>query len=530
MNILKSIAKWTAEKAGGYAGLSFSTTDHSGMEKLATLLGGGPTVTGRSVNETTAMGITTVFACGRLLAETMGALPSGIFMKQGKNSVPADDHPLNEILIYQPNIDMDGLNFRESRTLNQALRGNAYALIERRSTGDVASLYPLPAANVEVRRTDGVVEYGYPDRGKVEWYPSEKIWHHKGFSFNGLVGLSPIGLAREAFGLALAGEEFNARLFGQGLMPSARVKIPQWLTPEQRVIANAKLLEMHAGLANMNKPMLLEGGMEVSEGFLTPDDAQFLQLRQFTVIELCRLFAVKPHMIAALEKATDNNIEKLSLEFVQYTMMPYVRRDEYAARKLFKPADREKFFYRYNFEGLLRADSIARGQLYSILLQNGVFSRNEVRALENRNASTDEGMDSYTVQLNMTAIEDLGEPPETTGSEAVEPPEPGEATAPAKAADNHVHVQLPESFKHELAQRIDIPGVLEVARAVEKSNEASTAAIELLRREIADMTAETKRNSDLLAKSIEVAEMPLQAIKDEKGEIIGSRKVLKLVK
>jgi len=164
---------------------------------------------------------------------------------------------------------------------------------------------------------------------------------------------------------------------------------------------------MHAGVVNMNKPMLLEGGMKVESGLITPDDAQFLQLRQFTVIELCRLFGIKPHMIAALERATDNNIEKLSLEFVMYTMLPYVRRDELGARKLFKPADRTKFFYRYNFEGLLRADSVARAGLYSIMLQNGVFSRNEVRALENRNSVDDPAMDQYTVQSNMAMIDQL---------------------------------------------------------------------------------------------------------------------------
>jgi len=171
------------------------------------------------------------------------------------------------------------------------------------------------------------------------------------------------------------------------------------------VLTPPKLIEMNAGLQNMNKPMLLEGGMKVESGLITPDDAQFLQLRQFTVIEICRLFGIKPHMIAALERATDNNIEKLSLEFVMYTMLPYTRRFEAGARKLFKTADKSQYFYRYNFEGLLRADSQARANLYSIMLQNGVFSRNEVRALENRNKVNEEGMDDYTVQLNMGQIQ-----------------------------------------------------------------------------------------------------------------------------
>jgi HK97 family phage portal protein len=406
LNLLQKLARWTAQKAANYSGQTFTLADKDPWR----LITGGGTVVGKQVNDNTAMQVTAFFACIRLLAETMGAMPSGIYRSEKSGNSEKVDHALGEVLIEQPNADMNGIEFREASTSNLAARGNAYSLIERRGGGDVLSLYPIPSARVQVKRdksTDWQIKYGIQDRGATEWYPPEKVWHRKGFSFDGLVGLSPIACAREAIGLALAGEEYNARLFGQGLMPSARVSIPAWLTDEQRKVANAKLLEMHTGMVNMNKPMLLEGGMKVDDGLLTPDDAQFLQLRQFTVIEICRMLGVKPHMIAALERATDNNIEKLSLEFVMYTMLPYLRRDEIGARKLFKPADRAKFFYHYNFEGLLRADSVARAQLYAILLANGVYSRNEVRALENRNSVDDPAMDGYTVQLNMTLIDML---------------------------------------------------------------------------------------------------------------------------
>ncbi len=405
---LKKLATWVAQKAATYGGVQFSLTDH---QKLSSVFGTNRSHTGKAVTENAAMGVTTVWACVRLLAETMGAMPSGIFRyEKSGNATKVDDHPLYEILIEQPNGDMNGLEAREARTANLALRGNSYSIIDRRGSGDVISLYPVPAGSVQPKRDESTnwrQMYGIPDRGKIEWYPAEKIWHTRGFSFNGLHGLSPIAYAREAMGLAMAGEEFNARLFGNGLMPSARVSIPQWLTPEQRKLANAKLMEMHAGLQNMNKPMLMEGGMTVESGLISPDDAQFLQLRQFTVIEICRLFNIKPHMVASLEQATNNNIEQLSQEFVTYTMLPYMRREEAAARKLFKPADRNSYFYRYNADGLLRADSAARAQLYSIMLQNGVFNRNEVRALENRNTVEDEAMNQYTVQSNMAMIDQL---------------------------------------------------------------------------------------------------------------------------
>lgn len=409
MGIMEKLERGASAGKTTTYGASFTLADADASQKIGGYFGGS-TVTGKAVNDTTSMRVTAFFAGVRLLAETMGAMPSGVFERQkGGNAQPVE-HDLAEVLVHQPNADMNGIEYREMSAANLAARGNTYSIIERRGDGNVVSLYPTASSRWQVKRdssTGWEKKYGLTDRGKVDWYPADKIWHRHGFSFDGLIGLDPIVCAREALALAMAGEEFNARLFSQGLMPSARVSIPQWLQPEQRKIANEKLLEMHTGMVNMNKPLLLEGGMKVESGLFTPDDAQFLQLRQLTVIEICRMLGIKPHMIAALERATDNNIEKLSLEFVTYTMLPYIRRDEAAARRLFKPADRNRFFYRYNFEGLLRADSQARAALYSILLQNGVYNRNEVRALENRNHVDDEAMDSYTVQSNMTMIDQL---------------------------------------------------------------------------------------------------------------------------
>lgn len=410
MGILRNLERAAAERKNYYATPPSIVVDPKDP-RLGAYFGGG-TVTGKAVNDNTVMQITAFFGCVRLLAETMGAMPSGIFRKEKSGNAEKADHPLAEILIDRPNVDMNDVEYREASTANIAARGNTYSLIERRGDGNIASLYPVASALVTPRRdrtTDWEIAYDIRDRGKVERYPADKVWHRKQFSFDGLVGLSPIQCARETFALALAGEEFNSRLFAQGLLTSARVSIPDWLTQEQRDRANAKIAEMYTGVVNMGKPMLLEGGMKVESGILTPEEAQFLALRQFTVIEICRLMGIKPHMIAALERATDNNIERLSLEFVTYTMLPHLRRDEAAVRKLLKPADRDRFFYRYNFDGLLRADSVSRAALYAILLQNGVYSRNEVRALENRNRVDAEGMNDYTVQSNMAMIDQLAE-------------------------------------------------------------------------------------------------------------------------
>jgi HK97 family phage portal protein len=487
MNPLRKLAAWTAVKAANFAGQTFTTTDTAPWR----LLNGGGTVVGKNVNDSSAMTVTAFFAGVRLLAETMGVMPSKIYETQKDgNSLPVD-HDLGAVLIDQPNADMNGTEFREASTSNLVARGNAYSIIETRSDGSVLSLYPIPSSRVQVKRdssTDWEKKYGIQDRGKTEWYPADKIWHRKGFSFDGLVGISPIQCAKEAIGLAMAGEEYNARLFGQGLMPSARVSIPAWLTDEQRKVANAKLLEMHTGLVNMNKPYLLEGGMKVEDGLLTPDDAQFLQLRQFTVIEICRMLGIKPHMIAALERATDNNIEKLGQEFVTYTMLPHMNRDEKAVRQLFKPADRGRFFMRYNAEGLLRADSAARAALYSILLQNGVQNRNGVRALEGWNRIEDPAMDKFTVQSNMAMIDQLV----ALVAARQAPPAPAPMPTPMKSGDTTFTVQLPNEMKHDISHEVQVSGITDLAAQVKRSNEASVRATTALSRQLDQLEETTK--------------------------------------
>lgn len=498
MGLLAKLERGAVERKA-YAGEIVTTTN----QKLGSFFGGG-TVTGKAVNDNTVMQITTFFACIRLLAETMGAMPSAMFRSEKSGNAEKVDHPLSEILVDRPNIDMNGIEFREAGTSNIAARGNGYALIERRGSGDVSSLYPIPASRVTVRRnqsTSWEVVYDVDDRGKKVPYPAEKIWHRRAFSFDGLVGLSPIQCARETFALALAGEEFNARLFAQGLMPSARVSMPNWLTVDQRDLANKKLLEMHAGLVNMGKPMLLEGGMKVEPGLITPEEAQFLALRQFTVVEICRLMGIKPHMVAALERATDNNIERLSLEFVMYTMLPHMRRDEAAVKKLLKPADRDKYFYRYNFEGLLRADSVARANLYSILLQNGVYSRNEVRALENRNSSDADGMDDYTVQSNMAIIDQL--------AALVAARSEGKDTSPAEVK---IELTTVEDSLSIAAKALE--GVHQVQARTAAAMAALAKSHQSLHEATAALAQEAKRNSSRMEEISERIEHGLDGISD----------------
>lgn len=456
MNFLQKAILRLALKATGYGGIPLSLTSGKGWEPLM----GGTTHTGKAINDDSAMQVSVVWSCVRILAETIGALPLAVYRDTGNGNAEKVDHPVSDILAGSPNADMTSTEYREAKVTNLCLRGNTYSLKETNGKGDVISLYPLLSAHVDPqRRPNGEIEYKVMENGKPVYYPREKIWHVKGFGSSGLMGYSPIGYVRQAMGLALATEEFGARFFGQGAKPSGVVSIPQWLKEDERKIARDNIQNVYTGLPNAQKVVLLEGGMTYEAVTMPLEDAQFLQTRQFQLDEICRIFRVPPHMVANLERATFSNIEHLSQEFVMFTLMPYLARFEQAASKwLFTAKDRSKFFLRFNFEGLLRADAQGRAQFYSQMLQNGVYSRNEVRAKENMNRV--EGLDDYTVQTNMTPVDKLA------AIVAAQTARPALAP-PAKSGDTivapHTTVNLPEKMAHDVKHAISQPDVKALA-------------------------------------------------------------------
>lgn len=386
---------------------SLSLLDGSGWGRLM------PTsYTGKAVTDETAMQVSVVWACVKILSESVGMLPLGVYRKERNgNAVKVDEHPLAAVLVHSPNADMTSQEYREAGQSNLGLRGNAYSFKETNAAGNVSSLYPIEAHNVVPERNPGTgkVQFKVLDRGQWDTYPREKIWHIKGFGNTGLVGYSPIGAARQAMGLALATEEFQARFFANGARPSAVVTIPAWLKDEnQRKQAKQNLQGLLGGLENAHKVALLEGGMTLNEWGMPLDDLQFVELRRFQLHEICRLYRVPPHMVADLERATFSNIEQMSLEFVQFTLLPWLRRwEESAERWLLKPGERHDYMVRFNFEGLLRADTAARADYLARMVANGMMSRNEGRAKENMNRVEGGGMDDYTVQSNMISVDDL---------------------------------------------------------------------------------------------------------------------------
>lgn len=524
MNVIPlPLRKWIVERA--LKGTTYTLND----ETLGKWMGGGTSAAGVTVSDDTAMRLSAAWSCVRILCETIGSLPWAVFKSDADgNAQRDDDHPLARTLIQMPNADMTGVEFREACLLSLCQAGNAYAYIERSPNGALSSVYPIPHHLVTLKKDEqGTVYYEVYERGVLVRYARERIWHIKGFG-NGLTGLSPLGAAREALGTAMATEQFGAKFFSQGGMPSGVITVDKFFTKEQRDIARENLQQMMSGLGNAHKFVLFEGGMKPEPwGAMPLEDMQFLLLRKFSIQEICRFYRIPPHMVADLDKATFSNIEQQSLDFVMFTLMPYFTRFEASATKwLFKVADRRKFFLRFNYEGLLRADSTARAQFYNQMLQNGVYTRNEVRAKENLPRSNALNMDSFTVQLNMSPIEKLGEEkpqPAPTQPALDEPSLKPNADDTAKAMHTNVSVTMPESMKHHLVQRVEVPGVLKLASAVQESAERMSLSNAAVIANVMKLTDEVSENIEQL-KEMLLADREI-VYKD--GEPVGTRLVVR---
>ena len=380
----------------------------------------GVSSSGKAVNEESASKISAAWCCRRIIAESIGMLPWSMFVKDSRgNADKADDHWLQEVLVHSPNRDQTSVEFRESEAMGLTGDGNAYSVIERFGKR-VTSLTPIfgvephrkNGSNTTIPIAEGEVFFRFSDRGKPIDLPREKVWQVKGFGRDLLRGLSPIGAAREAMGGALAMEEFANRFFAQGGMPAGTVSYPGWLTPAQKVEAQEALQKMVGGLGNAHQIALFQGGMKPEPwNTMNLEEMQFIFSRKFSVLEICRFYRVPPHMVAELEKgASYASIEQMSQEFVMFTLMPYITRFEASASKWLLPfEERRRFFLRFNYEGLLRADSKGRSEMYASALQNGWMTRNQVRAKENMNTATAPGMDDYTAQSNLAGIERIVE-------------------------------------------------------------------------------------------------------------------------
>ena len=377
----------------------------------------GGSTSGKTVTERSAMQMTAVYSCVRILAEAIAGLPLHVYRYNsdgGKEK--AIDHSLYLILHDEPNPEMSSFVFRETLMTHLLLWGNAYAQIIRNSKGEVVALYPLMPNKMSVDRDEnGQLYYQYLRSidevgGKSETVilkPTD-VFHIPGLGFDGLVGYSPIAMAKNAIGLAIATEEYGAKFFANGAAPSGVLEHPGTIKDPQRV--REAWQSQFGGSQNSGKIAVLEEGMKYTPISISPEQAQFLETRKFQINEIARIFRVPPHMVGDLEKSSFSNIEQQSLEFVKYTLDPWVIRWEQSImRTLLTPEEKKSYFVKFNLEGLLRGDYQSRMNGYATARQNGWMSANDIRELENLDRIPAEaGGDLYLINGNMLPLQQAG--------------------------------------------------------------------------------------------------------------------------
>lgn len=368
----------------------------------------GNSNSGVQVDELRALQTSAVYACVKILAETVASLPLHLFKKgKGGKSEMAEQHPLFSCLYEMPNDEMTSFEFREMMMTSLLLWGNAYAR-KIRKNGHVTELWYLKPQLMTVERDTqtGKIKYTYSDdiTNQTYEYKPEQIFHVKGLSLDGVTGLSPISQAREAVGLSLATEEYGAKFFGNGARPGGVLEHPGILKDPEKLRESWN--KVYQGTRNSHKVAVLEEGMKYHTIGIAPEDAQFLETRKYQVNEICRIFRVPPHLVGDLERATFSNIEHQSIEFVQHTIRPWLVRWEQAiSRSLLDEKERLLYFSRFNVDGLMRGDYKSRMEGYAIGRQNGWLSANDIRHLEDLPPiPKEQGGDAYLVNGNMTAV------------------------------------------------------------------------------------------------------------------------------
>lgn len=301
----------------------------------------GRTTSGENVDEFKAMQTTAVYACVRILAEAVASLPIHVYERTATGKEKKVDHPLYFLLHDEPNPEMSSFVFRETLMTHLLIWGNAYVQIIRDRSGQVISLYPLLPDKMSVHRDEsGKLYYKYKRQSEENPNFKEKgdailraedVLHVPGLGFDGLIGYSPIALAKNAIGMTLATENYGASFFKNGANPGGVLEHPGILKDPKRVRDSWNAV--YNGVTNAHKVAVLEEGMKYTQVGIPPEEAQFLQTRKFQINEIARLYRIPPHMVGDLEKSSFSNIEQQSLEFVKYTLDPWVVRLEQAFKQ-----------------------------------------------------------------------------------------------------------------------------------------------------------------------------------------------------
>jgi len=370
---------------------------------------GYPTASGIDLNDQTALSCMAVYAAVRLLSETVGSLPGHVMRQTDGGKEKALSHPLYPILHEQANPEQTAMEWRETAMCHLLLRGNHYSEKQYDQAGRLIALWPIHPDRVRVERTTASAPLSYritvPGSGTEVRLGADRMLHLRGLSSNGVTGWSPIAVARQAVGLAIAAQDYGARLFKNDTRPGGVLEHPQKLSEPAYKRLRTSIEEQHQGLSNAHRMMILEEGMKWSQVGINPDEAQFLESRKFSVTEIARLFNIPPHFLRDLDRATFSNIEQQAIEFVVYSLRPWlVRLEQRLKIELLSPADRITHYIKFNVDGLLRGDIKTRYEAYQIGKVNGWINADEIRELEDMNPIPGAHGQEYWQPVNLGVV------------------------------------------------------------------------------------------------------------------------------
>lgn len=438
--------------------------------------------TGRSVSVSAATGVSAVYACVRVISETVSSLPLGVFRRDGRDKSEVRQHPTAKLL-RRPNGAVSSITFWEHMMYSVLLWGNAYALIEfegarpvRLSRIDPNRIAPLAPLAKEIGDTI-VYAYQRRDGARIE-LPGNEVLHVMGLSEDGLSGVPVIAKHRETVALSMATLEYGARFFGNSARPAGVVERPAdaaAMSPEGLKRFRESFAEVYQGLDNAHRTAILEEGMTFKALSMPNEDAQFLETRRFQVEEIARMFRVPLHLIQDLSRATFSNVEQQAIDFVVHTIRPWLKKIEHEVnRKLFRDSEQDDMFVSFNVDALLRGDSKTRAEVYTAGINGGWWSINDIRAMENQNGIGPEG-DKHLRPLNMTTVEDG--PVDASPPDEPSPPDdtPADDTPDDSGNGRQIapdgHDVLLGAFRHlfdEAAERLVLKEVKAVASCAKR--------------------------------------------------------------
>jgi HK97 family phage portal protein len=378
--------------------------EHSGRGLIPTVMRSVMSVAGVPVTADSALTFASVFACVRVLAESVSSLPLILYRRgpdRGKDR--ATDHPLYSILHDAANDDTTSQQLFESIMVNTLLWGNGCAQIVPAANGSVGELWPLLSKYLQISRKDGELIYDYSEPGRARVFQRWEIFHVPGLTLNGATGLSVLGYWRRAIGLGLVLDSFSEAFYEHGANPGVVIEHPGVLSPEAKENIINSWIEHHAGVENANRPEVLQEGMKLNTYGMPLEDAQFIELKKFQAIEVARLFRVQPHKIGILDNASFSNIEHQGLEFVTDSLRPWlVRIEKRTSLDLLLKQERRDYFAEFLVDALLRGDLLSRYQAYAIGRTWGWLNADDIREKENMNPLPNGQGSKYLTPLNMT--------------------------------------------------------------------------------------------------------------------------------